>query len=310
MTIAELTLTLKKIGALWSAFFFTPSEPLDLAICRVFFFGGISLLYLFADFRPWAGVSQVFWMPISLFAVSGVGVLSTAEIGALQALWKICLVFVCLGFFTRPSAATAAIVGTYLLGLQNSMGKTDHFDAIVLFVCAIFAVAKPSPVYSVDGWLRARSHNAALLNSSGEYTWPIRAVWLTLSLIFFASGFAKIRNSGLAWITSDNMAVMLIKQHYWASPTDPVVNWGLWIASRPWLYHSIAALTLALELFYPLALISARIRAVIVPAMMATQIGIFLVMGPWFPQFLLANVFWAPWTWVARSITRRESAEG
>ena len=267
------------------------------------------MLYLFADFRPWASVAHVFWMPISLFAVSGVGVLPSAGIGILQAIWKISLVFVCFGFLTRASAATAAIVGTYLLGLQNSMGKTDHFDAVILFVCAIFAVAKPAPIWSIDGWLKGGSGKRALPSPSGEYNWPIRAVWLTLSLIFFASGFAKIRNSGLGWVTSDNMAVLLVKQHYWASPTDPIVNWGLWIASHPWAYHSIAALTLALELCYPLVLISSRIRALIVPSMMAAQVGIFLTMGPWFPQFLLANVFWVPWSRMLKSFSRWKSGK-
>ena len=309
MITAELSLTLKKLKPWWSAFFFTPSEPFDLAMCRAFFFGSIFLLYLFADFRPWAAVSHVFWMPISLFAVSGVGVLPPVGIGILQAIWKISLIFVCLGFFTRASAATAAIVGTYLLGLQNSMGKTDHFDAIILFVCAVFAVAKPTPIWSIDGWLRGRSENPALPTPSGEYTWPIRAVWMTLALVFFASGFAKIRNSGLAWVTSANMAVLLVKQHYWASPTDPIVNWGLWIASHPWVYHFIAALTLALELCYPLVLISSRIRVMIVPSMMAAQVGIFLMMGPWFPQFLLANAFWVPWSRVFTSVPRWKSEE-
>lgn len=125
----------------WLEVFFADGSSFDLAVSRLLFFGGLSLLYLGTDFRPWANVSPVFWMPISLFKILGIGVAPFPVLGVLQLLWKVCLVFLCLGFLTRASAAVAAVLGFYLLGLQNSMGKTDHFDAIVVFVCLIFAVA-------------------------------------------------------------------------------------------------------------------------------------------------------------------------
>lgn len=128
----------------------------------------------------------------------------------------------------------------------------------------------------------------------------MRAVWLLLALIFFAAGVSKLRHGGIAWITSENMAVMLVKQHYWASAVDPPLDWGLWIASHSWLTRLMAAGTIIIEICYPLALLSTRFRIILVPAMLLTQIGIFLVMGPFFPQFVLANVFWVPWDRVSR----------
>ncbi len=295
---------MKHLWNRWCIYFFSSSDPFDLAIARILFFGGIALLYVPADFRLWATVSHVFWMPVSLLAIPGIGILPAATIGILQVIWKISLVFTCIGLLTPISAAIAAIVGVYLLGLQNSMGKTDHFDAIVVFICLVFAVAKPTPVWSVDGSWRARHRPSSPPPASGEYTWPIKSVWLLMALIFFASGFSKLRHSGFSWVTSQNMAIMLVKQHYWASPVNPTLNAGLWIASQPWLYHSLAAATLALELCYPLALLSPFIRWIVVPSMMLTQIGIFLVMGPSFPQFLLANAFWVPWNRLRKKILR------
>ena len=131
---------------------------------------------------------------------------------------------------------------------------------------------------------------------SGEYTWPVRTIWLMFALIFFAAGVSKLRHSGLEWIFSDHLAISLIQAHYHVANADPLVPWGLHLAQYVWLTHLLAAGSLALEISYPLALFSSRARWIIIPSMVLFLISIRVLMGPTFvPQYLVCHLFWVPW---------------
>lgn len=139
---------------------------------------------------------------------------------------------------------------------------------------------------------------------SGEYRWPIRAVWVVMALIFFGAGFSKLRISGFQWIFSDNIAILLNQRNYNIESADPLTSWGLNIASHPWLCRALAAITIAAELFYPLALISRRARWVIVPTVFVMQVGIRVLMGIAFDEYLICNLFWISWSKWGERLTR------
>ena len=277
----------------WMRFWFAPKDPANLAVCRILFFGFIFLFYLPVDFALWGDVADVFWRPTFFFGSLNIPALSPSTLGVLQVLWKAALALSCVGLLTRVSTATAFVLGFYLLGLPHNMGKVYHTDALLVFVFGIMTIARCADAWSVDHWWRSRKRrDAAWPAESGEYRWPVRAVWLLLSLIFFAAGFAKTKDSGLAWVFSENMGVLLVKQQY---GNDALVDWGVYLAQWPLLYQAMAGATVLLELGYPLAMISRRARWLFVPGMALAQIGIRVLMGPWFPQFLLCNLFWIPW---------------
>ena len=296
----------------WMHFWFEPVEPLNLGLCRVLFFGGIFLFYLPADFSGWGEISSSFWMPIWLFETLHLPPLSSDLLSILQSIWKVSLALSCLGLFTRVSTVSSFIFGLYLLGLPQNFGQTYHEDALVIFVLGIMALSRCGDAYSVDRLIRkARQGSRTNLSVqsprvSGEYKWPVRAVWIMFALIFFAAGVSKLRNSGLEWILSDYMAILLIESHY---SHGPLVTWALdlaqynWLAYK-WLTKLLAAGTIAIETSYPLALFSRRARWVLVPGGFFLQVGIRVVMGPAFEEFLICNVFWIPWDRVSRAFVR------
>ena len=51
----------------WNRFWFAPGPSGALGMCRLLFFGMLSIWMLPHDFSPWGGYSPVFWMPIWLF---------------------------------------------------------------------------------------------------------------------------------------------------------------------------------------------------------------------------------------------------
>jgi predicted DCC family thiol-disulfide oxidoreductase YuxK len=115
-------------------------------------------------------------------------------------------------------------------------------------------------------------------------------------LVFAAAGIAKLRYGGLEWVASDNMTIVLRRAAYHVSDADPMTTLGLWIADRSWLSRGLAAASLAVELGFISAVFSRTARVFMVPAAFLMLIGIRVLMGPTFGGFLVANVFWVPWS--------------
>jgi hypothetical protein len=79
-------------------------------------------------------------------------------------------------------------------------------------------------------------------------------------------------------------------------------DWGLRLARHPWICRSLAAGSLVVELAFPIALFSRRLRPWLVAAAFSMQIGITLVMGPDFGPFIWSYLFWIPWDRVAANV--------
>src|SRR5215217_5766386 len=290
----------------WVRFWFEPVEPLNLGLCRILFFGAFFLMYAVwwrADYSAWGEVSKSFWMPISLFEILHLPVLSSSLLVVIQGIWKLSLASSCLGIFTRTSTVSSFVLGIYLLGLPHNFGKIHHNDALVVIVLGIMAVSRCGDACSLDRLLwRVRRRGDSSVErprASGEYTWPVRTVWVMLALIFFAAGVSKLRHSGLEWIFSDNLANLLIR----ASDThNALIPLGAYASQYSWLPQMVAAGTVALELSYPLALFSRRVRWIIVPGVFFMQVGIRIFMGVFFYEFLICNLFWIPWDRVSKRL--------
>jgi len=287
---------MKRARDAWNRFWFEPGPAAALGICRVLFFGSLLLWQLRHDFSPWGAYSSVFWMPIWLFDTFSVPLLPASTIAAVQMIWKAALFFAAIGLFTRVAMVVAFVLGTYLMGLPHNFGQTQHFDTLVVFICGALAVSRAADAWSVDAWRAARRHPSAWPRpDDGEYTWPIRFVWVAMSMIFCAAGISKLRHSGLEWIFSDNLALLLQRQQYHISDGEPWTNWGIWVAAHPWIARGMAASSVAIETLFPLSLFSRHARRILVPAGLLFLVGIRALMGPTFEQFMLCYVFWIPW---------------
>ena len=309
-------------GERWNDFWFNPASPDNLGLCRVILFGTMFVFYLLTpllvpswgwheDFSAWGQVSNVFWMPIWLFERFHIPQFSTVVLAVLQAIWRLALALSCIGLFTRCSTAISFILGLYLFGLPNNFGRTHHLDTILVFAFLVMALSRCGDAWSVDHLIRTARHGTDSLvqrrTLSGEYTWPVRTIWLVMSLIFFAAGFSKIRHSGLAWITSDTMAIFLIQNNYHNTDAEPLTSWGLNLAQSTWLPHLLAAAAVTLEVGYPIALFSRKARWFIVPGGVLMQFGIAVLLGPNFYQLMLCHLLWVPWDWVAVQLRKHRS---
>jgi predicted DCC family thiol-disulfide oxidoreductase YuxK len=293
----------------WDVFWFAPAPASTLGACRLLFFGSLLLWQWHHDFSAWGRFSAVFWMPVWLFDTARIPLLPPPAIAAIQSLWKASLLLSAIGLFTRPAMIAAFALGTYLMGLPHNFGQTQHFDTLVVFTCGALALSRAADACSLDGVIAAVRNRSPLQPSDdGEYRWPIRFVWVAMALIFCAAGISKLRHSGIEWILSDNLALILRRQQYHISDGEPLTRWGILVAHHGGAVRALALTALSIELLFPLALISRRARYVLAPAGLAMLIGIRLLMGPTFEQFMMCYVFWVPWSATAAAVRARISA--
>lgn len=112
--------------------------------------------------------------------------------------------------------------------------------------------------YSVDAWRRRRR---ALLGGADRFpalrripAWPLRLMMLQLALIYFVNGWLK---TGVPWRDGTALYYALNLDHFYRIPAQSVVTWLQYLGVLPLMTW----LTRAWELFFPLALLGAALRA-------------------------------------------------
>jgi hypothetical protein len=271
-------------------FFFRPAMPNDLGICRFLFYGCLFIQYLGTDFAGYGDLPTSFYNTLPLFRLLHIPILSVKYLAMLEAAFKLGLLGACVGRFTKLSSFVAAIAGSYLLAVPNNFGRAGHGDGVIIILLWVLAFSYCGHAWSLDRWF---GKSPVFSAASGEYTWPIRAVWVLMSLVYFGAGVAKLHASGLAWVTSDNMAMTFLAHQ--VNNSNPLLDWGQHLARLAWFSKGLAGFTLILELWFPLALFNRTARRFFVPGMFLAHVGIALLMGVIFTQFMYTYIFWVPW---------------
>lgn len=284
--------------ATWMRFWLEPTTPFNLGACRALSCGAFLLIFWRQDSSGWADVSTAFWMPPAAVQHLEFPVLSGGLLRALQWTWKLALGLSCVGLFTRLSTTASCVLGVYLLGLPHHFGRIHHRDAIVVLVLATLALSRSGDAWSLDRLVAKvrRGADSGALPMSGEYRWPVCLVQVLVTLVFFGAGVSKLRQSGLEWIFSDNVRLLLLERR------RPL---GLWVARHSWLCRLIAGATVVGELCAPLAVVNRLARAILIPGLFVMQIGIYVMMGTGFKEFMVVYLFWVPWDRVCQRLTAR-----
>jgi hypothetical protein len=276
----------------WQSFWFRRGQPLALGLCRILFYGMLVCWFWDADFTLCTELGKIFWSPFSFFRLlSPHGPPSVESLIWIQAIWKISLVASLLGLRTRLSTAVACVLGIYLTGLPYNLGKINHQMAAVCIGLVVMAVSQCGRVCSLDRFISRCTGKISNLTPSAEYFWPIQLMRVVVCLVFFTAGLNKLRESGLAWITSETLQMYLLQM---GAPL------GLWLAQWSWLCHILAAFAIIVEFLHPLSLASKRLAILWIPAGISLFIGIRLMMGISFLPLILVHLFWLPWGFLCR----------
>ena len=180
-------------------------------------------------------------------------------------------------------AAGMLVLATY----TSAFGQVFHTEHLLVLHVAVLAVAA-----LVEPAVRAASDDATSDEAVETSGWPLNLMMAVTVVTYVVAGVAKLRYSGIEWITGDvlgnavamdNLRKLLFDD--WHSPL------GGWLSSIAWIWGPIAVATLALEIGAPVALVPGRARYVWVAAVWGFHVGILAVMAISFPYQLLGVAF-------------------
>ncbi|MBX3192007.1 MAG: HTTM domain-containing protein [Labilithrix sp.] len=160
-----------------------------------------------------------------------------------------------LGFFSRTSMLVLTLSAGWLFSLSQRSGAVLH-DMHLFWLTALLAASPCGDAWSLDRWGRASP------GPSLRYGVPLAFARVLLGLVYLFPGIHKLRASGLAWISAENVtAHMHAKWLQYA--TIPLVR----VDRAPALCTLGGAFTIAFELsFVALALASRKTRLVAIAA--------------------------------------------
>ena len=201
-----------------------------------------------------------------------------------------------LGLYTRASLAVLLASASILFGVAQLSGAVVH-DMHLLWLLAILLACPSGDALSVDAWLAASPRWPAARRLLGApdrkevFGVAIVAGRTLLGVVYFFPGLWKLRQSGLAWALSDNLALQMHAK-WFENGVIPLPR----IDRAPVLLHGLGLFTLTFELgFVALVHVGPRVRLGLVGAGLAFHAGIqhFLLIP--FTSLCVAYVLLIPW---------------
>lgn len=287
------------LAAAWNRFWFTPSTPHLLGLCRIFFFASFYLLYLVrTDLRWYALFPDGFFQPRSFFVWLPTSPPAWETLDGLVTTFELSVICAALGLLTRLATVASFALGLYVIGLQFNFGYLHWAHAIVPLVMGVLALAPCGDAWSLDALIWKYKWRPRA-KTGGQYHWPVQLVRVLFVTVFFAAGLSKLREAGLLWVTSDTLRHYMLENQY-VFHADAMQAWSRplveWMVGYPFLCRVLAALALGLELSAPLALVSTGARLLLIPALFLFQVGnALLLYQNFFFAYLGLYAFWVPW---------------
>ena len=253
------------------AWLFAPGDARRLAAVRIGLCGLLATRLSRGSYVSLAGQPASLFRPRSFMHLFGSmpsrQVVLTIQIVAITA-----AVLAAIGLRARVTLPLAWAGALFLNGMATSVGKIVHND-VLLLLCLVPLLAAPvadaSPVDAKKGRTRPAGWSV-------RHGWPVRTAMVVAAGAYFFTGLAKVVFSGPAWVLTSNMRWVL----YASSDAHATPNhFALLIADRPLLAHGVAALTLLVELGFPVVLFRARAAWFFVPGAVALHAAIGATMG-------------------------------
>ncbi|MDX2012702.1 MAG: HTTM domain-containing protein [Myxococcaceae bacterium] len=252
-------------------------HAVDLAALRIV----VSLVVLFSadvwDASRWASAATA--APPGWVAVSA---LLPPSPGAARLALSVVLVgttLTALGVLTRWASAVAALALVWLLGVPQHVGPVLHTHHLVWFM-ALVASGPSGDAWSVDAW-RGR---ATASPPSLAYGVPVRAVWLSLGLVYFFPGFFKALE-GTAWL--DGLARLVAWKRFHAG-LEP-------LALPAVVVKAGGVATVLFELAAPVLFSLRRLRPVGAVVAVGFHAAVQAVLGIHFSSLAVFFVAFVPW---------------
>lgn len=263
------------------AFWYAPAPAERLAVLRVLV-GAYALVYLLVRYLSLTTITRFHASefapvgPVELLAAP----LSPWLVHALVLLAIVSGAAFVFGARYRVSAPLFALTFLWVTSYRSSWGMKFHTENLVCFHLLLLAFAPAADALSWD----AKRERTTAGPAHGRYGWAIRAMCVVTVVTYVLAGVAKLRIAGFEWadgallrtqVAYDNLRKIELGSLY--SPL------GAALVAYPAPFRLLAALSLALELGAPIALLGPRSARLWVVGAFSFHLGVLALMAIAFP---------------------------
>jgi len=198
-------------GSWWNRYWFQTSIRYHYGIFRVLFVTGFFLLPVALRLSGFeisqvsrvgrldglSGAPEDLAQPVLLLRLLPLPVAPPSWLGPVIVLLA---VLAAVGIATRASLIALAAMYLYAGSILNSYGFVAHDTTLPMIVLIVLAFAPGVTTCSLDAYLRRRSASDSWTGLGRKVpVWPARLILVVLALIYFSSGYAKLRETGIEW---------------------------------------------------------------------------------------------------------------
>lgn len=290
---------------LWNAFWFSGNEFINLAAARIIIIGYFLFVNLNSktlDLAAWQRATVTLkrhWKLPYLLSLLKIPILPPKWGIPIIHTYKIALGFVFIGLFTSYAAALALVLGLYSLGIRHGL-KINHPYIPIHFFMLVFCIAPASVEFSIDSLLFFTSVTTE--HEMMAAAWGIRVIQVTIAIVIFATGIAKIRHlkHGGGFVKQGGLSNLLRLHDFPYFYASPILSISNLLHRFPLMEKTLSWTTIFFELTFPLVLFSDVARAVLVPGFIFCILAFRIFQGPFFDFFIAVLVAaFVPWSILA-----------
>jgi hypothetical protein len=173
------------------------------------------------------------------------------------------------------------VVGTFVWAIVYTSNASAHQVAVLPLTLVALLWSRWSDAWSVD----ARMGRAAPAPPGRLYGYTVWVPGFVLGITLAAAAFAKLRESGMAWVLNGT-----VRYHFLSDSPQAPLDWGLQLASHPTLAILLSFVAIAIELLVVVGVCSRRYSLRLAAGLAAAS----LLCGFWLFQGLVWPAWWIP----------------
>jgi hypothetical protein len=281
-----------RIARVIDRFWFAEAPAARLAMLRILI-GGFALYLTVDHFSAWVDVgetSESMFTPVGVVAVLDRPLSPDAFRGLLAACVVANAAFV-LGWRYRVTGPLFAMLFLWVLTYRNSWSMIYHSANLAVLHVLVLGFVPAADALSLDA--RRRAVGASPPASDWRYGWPIRLICAVTVATYLLSGVAKVAGPlGWSWATADSLrsqvAADALRKEVLGDSGSPLFYS---VYDQDWLFGTLAAGSLVLELGAPLVLLSRRLGWAWAIAAFLLHWGILAIMSITFRYQLCGIAF-------------------
>ena len=281
----------------WTRFWFRPESAVNLAAARIVVAGTALWIVLSRPDLPGIlAFPDAIWRTVPrLHRVAYLLVFSLTTERILFGLLVLFLLMALIGWQARFACLTSGLLLYHFAPLETLVWTPDPtLRGLTLPTLGLVILS----LSACDRVLSARAPKSLVPLVTPEHRWPIRLLQILMAEVYWFAGVAKLRSGGLTWLSAASLQRYLLgySQLYGIGGGTPL---GYRMAAHPAFCSLLGLSGIAVELLFPLVLVSRRAAGILVPLAFLLHVGIALLLHIVFLEAPLLLIF-ADWSRLCR----------